>query len=264
MDLLKLVEKTVYSYLINEKVALSSFESKKMVEGGYLYEDTLTPTTKSIEHYLNKFNVAKYELPLITQIQLDNDLKGALDTNILFSKILRLLSKIKGCAGFVVTFDGSFFVGGLSNLLDKEAFRDLDAMREALYLLDNPVNLLNLLESDFSLNLLKVKFGENFMTPNLSEAVLISRYFFVGGEFMKSGYIGVLTSKNANYEFILPYLEYIGKSFEEKLPSKPDPIEVFEEPKEEAKLEDGLIQNPLPLKQKKSILAALSSKFKSK
>src|SRR5687768_6745855 len=102
MDKFKLIEKLVHSYLMDEKLPLGPLDGPKLINEGYLEKDYKTPTTKSIEYYLNRYSISKSQLPLSVQIDIDNTLKGADDLNILFSKMLKLLGEIKGSAGFLV------------------------------------------------------------------------------------------------------------------------------------------------------------------
>ena len=174
MNLTKQVEALVLSFLSNTELVLSSEDKRLLIEHGYMNISGI-PTARSLKQYLDKFVVGKAKLPLVTQLKIDSALGGSNDLDVLFSKVVRLLGVFPKSAGFVVTHDRSYYLHGISNLLDHKPYHDARDLKRLLNMLDRPEDLLSVIESDFSLNPLVIKYNSEEMKDLSDESVLISR-----------------------------------------------------------------------------------------
>ncbi len=224
MNLNKQVEALVLSFLSNTVLVLSSEDKRLLIEHGYMNISGF-PTAKSLKQYLDKFVVGKAKLPLVTQLKIDSTLGGSNDLDVLFSKVVRLLGVFPKSAGFVVTHDRSYYLHGISNLLDHKPYHEAKDIKGLLNMLDRPEDLLSVIESDFSLNPLVIKYSSEEVKDLSEESVLISRYFYLSdADYLKSGYLGVLAPKKTNYDDAIAMVEYIGRLLENKLPIKSEVV----------------------------------------
>ncbi|MBI4091271.1 hypothetical protein HY419_00800 [candidate division WWE3 bacterium] len=250
MDENKLIDKAVQSAIYRSKNRLDFDQIRFLKKKGLIEDDLATPTSKSIRSYINRKVLGKVSPTLSDQLFVRDCLKQAKDDADLFGSCVRCVAKLRGCAGFVVTHDQSYFLSGLANLLKEELFADLTIVRSLLKFVDDPDNLLRLIEREFSLEPLSVTFGSESGTQELGGFVVICRYFFVSGnEGLKSGYVGVISSKLVDYELVVSYLDYMGRTIEGRLPlveSDGGNITSLVESKEE----------------RKSLLSALGSKMR--
>lgn len=237
-----IINKLIHGYLTDTTPIMSSADYAAMIERCWVKEDGKTPINSCVYDYLERMVLEKTTLPLITQLAIDNSLKGIDDVNMIFSKCVQLLSGLPGVAGYVVTTDGDLYVHGLANLLDDESFCDIDVFGKILKTLDDSSKLLKLIQADRSLKAFSIKFGEDLDPEFTNEAVMVSRFFYVeSGKSSKSGYIGLISNKKADYELLLPYIEYLARCIQAKLPLKM-----------EAPSKETFAQMTLPLENSKS------------
>ncbi len=216
-----LIESVVHSYISHSRYVQNPADTASLIEGGYVQDDRVTPTSLAIRYYLDKHIFGKTSLPLVSQLTVDNALKSVTDVVDAFSKVSRILSTVKESSSFIVTNRQDLFVSGLSNLFDNTLFCDFGVARNVLLLLDDPKKLISILESEFSLNPISVKIGTEISEELHENCVMISTYLYLPeGIENLACHIGFICSKDTDYYQLVAMLDYLRNCLEEKFGAK--------------------------------------------
>jgi transcriptional regulator of heat shock response len=170
-----------------------------------LKEDPSLVSHQDLNEYIDKHIIGMVHLPIYYKLQIRRLLSSP---NLNLRSVVSLVSNVTGCAAFVLDDNQNLVVSGKSKLLDYEIFEEIEVFRNVLNLLESPKDILNIIESNFSLFPLLVAPDIEIQGNKLESVVLISTRLSLKA---KNYIFGIIGPINLNYELVVPLIIYINQ-----------------------------------------------------
>ena len=206
----------VKKYNFKFSPATARNEMARLLEEGFLQmintSSGRVPTPMAYRFFLDTL-LEEDEIPVLQEVAMKQRLwPDRFEFDKLIKNTVVTLAENLQELSFVLSHENYIFLSGLVNILDHKEFWDIDVAKTALYVLDRPELLKEIIAKSRYGNDVKTVIGDEMEIENLLDCSLVFAPFQAG---TKSGYVGVFGPARLKYESVIPAVRYAKNLIEE-------------------------------------------------